>query len=179
MHDRDIYVSLSFHHTHCSLMSESSGDEAVRRRKALIAKALAARAVALAQADAASSPSSSESELESDGPKPVFVPKAERVALAQRAEKERLEAEAVREREAELEVLRERQKQRALAEAQLEDYTEAAEPEWTSKPPPIGQEDTPEEYAKWKIREMKRILAARGEGEASPMAPKQGVFFQN
>jgi len=138
-------------------------------RKLLIAKALAAR-----NRSQSSDSNLSSSESEGDAlPRIKFVPRDQRMT-ASIAEAE-AEAEAAEMRRIEQEAIRERQKQIALAEAKLDDSV-AVNDQTALIAPSLGIEDSPEAFALWKIREMKRILKSSSSPETSREA--KGVFFQ-
>ena len=139
-------------------MSDSSDNDAVEARRRLIAQSLKAQEV------------KSESESSDDSLarlKPVFVPKNKRVTLIEKEQREAQEAELERERKIEAEAFRQKQREEAIAEAIRQEAILAADEasgsinEWSFKPPPIGNEDTEEQYQLWKIRELKRVLAMK------------------
>jgi flagellar biosynthesis GTPase FlhF len=117
--------------------------------------------------------SSDESSSEDDTrPVPVFVPKSQRTTVQERAEKEAALQEAKDQREKELNINLAQQRHHAVRQAIEEEETDPAEKvrannasdEWNLAPPPIGDEDTPEEFQQWKLRELKRVLAIRKTG---------------
>ena len=141
-------------------------------RKALIAKALAARQKAAAE----KSPSESSSD---SGPEiaPVrFVPRGQRTTLAQAEAQASAAAEAADTRRLEEEALRIRQKQITLAEAKLELTVNDENP--NSAAPSLGIEDSAEAFARWKIREMKRIMKKPETESLTQEEGGKGVFFQ-
>ena len=163
----------------------SSEDEAVAARRRLIAKSLAAK-----QASESSSESSSSEESVDDGPvrlKPVFVPKGMRTTLIEQEEKAKAEAEAEAARIAEHAEYLKRQTQRAVEEAKMEERMEADEDDAAGAVPPIGIEDTEEEYQLWRLRELKRILKYRlgkdssddeALAEAEAVVKHKGAFYR-
>ena len=92
--------------------------------------------------------------------KPTFVPKSQRTIQPVYVE--------------EIKIDHTRIKLEALANAALIDIQD--EPEENVGAPPLGNEDTPTELAKWKIREMKRLL--RDSDQIADKSQKPGVFFQ-
>ncbi len=152
----------------------SDDDEAeLRRRRLLIARA---RAEVSPSASSSSSSSEEESESEPARLKPVFVPQSKRAVSVDDKSSESEDSDFAQ-----------RQRERVLQSALLDQEPQVSET-WSDlqpKAPPIGDEDTEENYQKWKLRELKRILRYRtgadsGDGPTpSEETRKQhGVFFR-
>ncbi len=118
--------------------------------------------------------SSESSDQDEDAPKPVFVPKNKRVVLQDRTEREVALQESQRLREDEIRAAQAKDREAAIHRSTQENETETSlrtleggaksTGETMLKPPPIGDEDTPEEYQKWQLRELKRLLAYKKTG---------------
>lgn len=123
-----------------------------------------------------SSDNDSESPSEDDHlaiAKPVFIPRGQRAVIQERTEKEIAVQEGQRLREEEIRLAQATEREQALARAAEEEdnqlklgahelVNKAGEP--TLNAPPIGDEDTPDEYQRWKLRELRRVLAFRKTG---------------
>ena len=138
------------------MSSSSSEDEAVAARRQMIARARAS--AHNAENSSSSEESSSSDDNEPVRLKPMFVPKNRRITVFDREERERIEAEAEQRRNEEAEEFREKQRENALKEAAMEEQMESATAEMLKTVPPIGIEASEEEYQKWILRELKRIL---------------------
>lgn len=170
------------------MSSSSSEEDVAEARRRLVARALQARA----QPDPVeeSSESSSDSSESSDVRlKPMFVPKNQRLSVQEREARLLAESAAEEHRRAEEEAFALRQKELALQQAAIEDTEAPAEKRnwWGIKLPEIGMEDTEEEYQKWKLRELKRILYFRTgkwdvDEETAPEERKErhkGAFYRS
>lgn len=157
-------------------MSSSSSDseeKAVEERRRRLALARAR-----VQEQSESEESSSSSDAEPVRLKPVFIPKSKRPALEDQQQEGT---------DSDDEGFAQRQREKVLQEALLDQEPQVSET-WSDlqpKAPPIGDEDTDENYQQWKLRELKRILRFRAhvdpdEDEMSvEQATKQsGVFFR-
>lgn len=131
-------------------------DEAVRQRQLLIARAREAQAQR--ETPKPSSESSSEDSSSCEEPevfKPVFVPRAMRSAVESSA----IEPDKSEERE-----IDERMRSQILQQALIpedEGVFSSVTGDGQPRPPPIGDEDTEENYQQWRLREFKRILKHR------------------
>ena len=166
-------------------MSSDDSNVAERRRR-LVAKALAARREQPVESShSSSSSSSSDEEDEAVRLKPVFISKSQREPVKEDPDPEVEIDEDFLERQ------REKIKQDALLSEQIDQGIKASET-WSDmqpKAPPIGDEDTEENYQKWKLRELKRIMRYRLgqdpdanqplEEEESSSRKKLGVFFRS
>ena len=175
-------------------MPSSSEDEAVAARRRLIARSLQAAAQAAPthhdkpSSETSSEDSSSSSEESESGMRlrPVFVSKHQRASAKQDSSSDEDTNEA---EDAEF---KERLREQALKDALIEEEPNLAKfqsGEVQPRAPPIGMEDTEENYQKWKLRQLKRILkytTRQSEsddeeqvGEESPAKEKhKGVFYR-
>jgi hypothetical protein len=164
----------------------SSEDDAAESRRKIIAKARAAAAAESSSDDS----SSSEEDTTVVRLKPVFVPKNQRTTVSELQERESAEAQLEQQRQLDEEEFLARKRQRAVQEAVIAEEIESKNlDDPIGAAPPIGIEDTEEEYQLWKLRELKRILLYR-EGkkwedvqescpvEEAPKSRSGGVFFK-
>jgi hypothetical protein len=143
-------------------MPSSSEDEAVAARRRLIARSLEATShgAPIPTEDPSSGTSSdvsSSSEESESGMRlrPIFVSKHQRASAKpdSSSDEDSKEAEFVE--------FKERLREQALKDALIEEEPSLSSyqsGEVQPRAPPIGMEDTEENYQKWKLRELKRIL---------------------
>jgi microfibrillar-associated protein 1 len=179
-------------------MSSSSDSEAAARRRRTIARALAIQKAAdsnvQTKVDSSSSESSSSESSSSSSDneqvrlKPVFISKSKRVGPA-------AESSDNGDTEKDDHEFLLKQREQVLEAARLQEQIESGIKEgekWSDmqpKAPPLPEYNTEENYQKWKVRELKRILKFRmgtvlDEPEAqlessTESGKKAGVFFRS